>query len=174
MSSFLSPIPKQEFSYVFQILDAAFPPQEKRTKQEQERLLDDPHYHLYVHRKGENIVAFLAFWEFDQFRFLEHFAVEKTCRGGGLGRTLLEDFQHMSQKPICLEVEPGDHELARRRIGFYKRSRFHLNEFAYEQPALQADQGPIPLQIMSYPSPLTLQEFQNFRQTVYHHVYHVR
>ena len=35
------------------------------------------------------LMAFLAVWEFDTFLFVEHFAVRKSCRNGGLGAVLL-------------------------------------------------------------------------------------
>ncbi len=41
---------------------------------------------LYGYRAHGELMAFLAVWEFDTFLFVEHFAVRKSCRNGGLER----------------------------------------------------------------------------------------
>ena len=52
---------------------------------------------------------------------------------------LLNDFLNHMEKTVFLEVEEPGTDLARRRIGFYERAGFCLNDFDYIQPDLQQD-----------------------------------
>ena len=76
-------------------------------------------------------------------------------------------------KAFCLEVEPPTEEMAKRRIEFYKRIGFVLNEYPYMQPSLGEGKNPIPLMIMSYKEPLTKESFENIRKVLYREVYKV-
>lgn len=78
-----------------------------------------------------------------------------------------------SARPIVLEVEPPDTDMAQRRISFYERLGFHLNPFEYMQPPLQKGQPELSLKIMSYPQTLTDAEFALYKETLYSKVYKV-
>ncbi len=82
------------------------------------------------------LMAFLAVWEFDTFLFVEHFAVRKSCRNGGLGAVLLTQLTAQCRRPVILEVELPTGELEARRIAFYERNGFVMNPFEYMQPAM--------------------------------------
>ncbi|TKH42891.1 GNAT family N-acetyltransferase [Paenibacillus terrae] len=161
-----------EFSQVYAIMEASFPETECRIFASQKALLTHPSYRL-ITEKGEqgHTIAFLAGWEFTHFRFVEHIAVDQAIRGGGLGKKLMSRFISQSDKLVVLEVEPPEDEWTRRRIGFYERLGFHLNDFEYVQPPLRAGQTDLRLQIMSYPYALTEQDFAPFRQILYTEVY---
>lgn len=118
-------------------------------------------------------MSFLAAWEFPELRFIEHIAVNPEMRSGGIGNKLMNSYICRSDKQVLLEVEPPDGELEQRRIGFYERLGFYLNPYNYEQPPLRVGQEDLPLRIMTYPRPVTLQEFQHFREILYTGVYQV-
>ena len=128
-------------------------------------------YHLYGYRAHGELMAFLAVWEFDTFLFVEHFAVRKSCRNGGLGAVLLTQLTAQSRKPVILEVELPTGELEARRIAFYERNGFVMNPIEYMQPAMGEDRHAIPLRIMSYPKRLLADEFETMRDVLYCHVY---
>lgn len=162
------------FDRVYAIMKASFPNIERRTYAGQKALLDDPHYRLLTETDDEgNIIAFLAAWEFPAFRFVEHIAVDSKTRGGGTGGKLMNAFLAQSPKPVVLEVEPPETELQRRRVGFYERLGFQLNDYAYVQPPLRQGQPDFPLKLMSRPRLLTNDEFETCRDTLYKHVYGV-
>ncbi|MBR7146301.1 MAG: GNAT family N-acetyltransferase, partial [Oscillospiraceae bacterium] len=52
------------------------------------------------------------------------FAVREDCRGSGIGSELLDELIGTLPHPICLEVEPPETEIAKRRIAFYERNGF--------------------------------------------------
>jgi ribosomal protein S18 acetylase RimI-like enzyme len=161
-----------EFSQVYAIMEASFPETECRTYASQKGLLTQPSYRLITEKDEQgHTIAFLAGWEFTHFRFVEHIAVDQAIRGGGLGKKLMSRFISQSDKLVVLEVEPPEDEWTRRRIGFYERLGFHLNDFEYVQPPLREGQADLRLQIMSYPYVLTEQDFAPFRQILYTEVY---
>ena len=74
---------------------------------------------------------------------------------------------------ICLEVELPDCEIAKRRIEFYKRNGFFLNEYPYEQPAITKGRKPLPLMIMTSGSEITKDRFDDIKVLLYKCVYQV-
>ncbi|CAH0118660.1 hypothetical protein PAE9249_01152 [Paenibacillus sp. CECT 9249] len=164
----------KRFDQVFTIMNASFPEIERRTYAGQKKLLSDPHYRLITETDdSDDIIAFLAVWEFSSFRFVEHIAVDPAIRGGGIGGKLMTAYIRESSKPILLEVEPPATDVAERRIHFYERLGFRLNPFEYVQPPLQKGQPELPLQMMSYPQLLTEEEFALFQEILYTKVYKV-
>ncbi|MBY9081135.1 GNAT family N-acetyltransferase [Paenibacillus sp. HN-1] len=163
-----------DFDSLYRLMEASFPPTEFRTYEGQKRLLEDKRYRV-IAKKGPDgqTNAFIAVWEFPEFRFLEHTAVDPSLRGQGVGGRMLSAFAAESSIPVLLEVEPPETEWASRRIGFYERLGFTLNPYPYEQPPLRKNQAPLPLLIMSHLLPLTESEFLHFRDTVYREVYRV-
>ncbi|MBE7896965.1 GNAT family N-acetyltransferase [Paenibacillus polymyxa] len=165
-------INEHDFSEIYAIMESSFPASECRTFEAQKALLKHPSYRIITEKNEQgNIVAFLAGWEFEHFRFVEHIAVDSRIRGGGLGQKLMGRFISQSDQPVVLEVEPPVDEWSRRRIGFYERMGFHLNHFEYVQPPLREGQTDLRLQIMSYPGALSEQEFTPFKEILYTEVY---
>lgn len=166
---------ERQFDKIFALMQASFPESERRTYAGQKELLADPYYHVITETDNYNqIVAFLAAWEFPFFRFVEHIAVDPSTRGSGIGGKIMAAYIEESRKPILLEVEHPDTEMAQRRIGFYERLGFHLNHFDYVQPPLQKGQDNLPLKMMSYPQLLTDEEFMLYRGILYTNVYKVK
>ncbi|OBZ09016.1 GNAT family acetyltransferase [Bacillus sp. FJAT-27264] len=155
-------------------MEASFPISEFRTREAQEALLDHPRYRLITDKNDEgSIIAFMAVWEFAEFRFVEHIAVDPAARGKGAGDKLMRAYIAASEIPVLLEVEPPADEWSRRRIGFYERLGFCINTYDYMQPPLREGQDDLPLKIMSHARPINEDEFNHFKDTVYKHVYKV-
>jgi len=164
----------REFDKIFALMKASFPESERRTYAGQKELLNDPHYRLITETDSNNqLISFMAAWEFPLFRFVEHIAVDPDTRGSGIGGKLMTAYIGESLKPILLEVEYPDTNLAQRRISFYERLGFRLNPFEYVQPPLQKGQTYLPLKIMSYPRILTEEEFVLYQKILYADVYKV-
>lgn len=169
----LEALQSEDFEEVWNIMEKSFPIAERRNYQGQKRVLAEPAYHLYGCRKDGTVAAFFAVWEFDEFAFVEHFAVGERLRNGGIGAELLTQLKDLLNTNIILEVEPPAGEMERRRIGFYERNGFRLNEYAYVQPPLNRESRGIPLKIMSYPNLLSVQFFEWIREELYRRVYKV-
>ncbi len=170
----LKKLQREDFDAVWKLMEESFPVDERRGRSGQEAILAEPCYCLYGNHMAGKLAAFLAVWEFGSFSFIEHFAVRKDCRNGGMGRELLGQLLPRLKEPVILEVELPKTALAERRIAFYERCGFAGNPFAYIQPALSAEGKAIPLGIMSYPDGLSETMFQTVRSVLYESVYHVR
>lgn len=163
------------FDQMYRLMEASFPQDEYRPYASQKALLADPAYRVYAHCDNTHtLLAFLAIWDFGNFAFIEHFAVRPEYRNSGLGSRLLQELALLLKKPLCLEAELPENDLAKRRIAFYQRNGFSHNPYPYQQPALGPDRSPVPLCIMTCPAPITQQEFISLRDTLYQKVYTVK
>lgn len=164
-----------DFDSFYKLMKEAFPSEERRNYEDQKRLLSEEAYSITSHKDdNENIKAFIASWEFDDFVFIEHFAVSSKMRCNGVGTSMIKDYLSKCNKPIFLEVELPENYISIRRIEFYKRLGFHLNDYDYLQPPLQKQHVFLPLKIMSYPKRAEDKEFIDFRNVVYDKVYKVK
>lgn len=162
---------KEDFNGFYDLLYKSFPSIERRTYEGQKKLLNNNLYNVLYFKENEKVVAFLAYWEFNNFIFIEHFAVDEDLRGKGTGTNILKSFLRSSNKKVVLEVELPLEDIAIRRIEFYKRLGLYLNDYKYMQPPLQKGNEYFELKIMSYPEKITKEEFIEFRDIIYDSVY---
>lgn len=167
----LSVASEKDFDEVYKIMHASFPPCEIGSYERQKSLLSHPNYKLYIKKEANTIVAFFGAWEFEDFIFGEHFAVDERCRGNGLGASILKEILETSDKLFFIEVESPDTELAKRRIHFYERLGFIYSEYGYTQPSLQEGSQSVELVCMSYPIGLTKSKFEQCKNTLFTYVY---
>ena len=164
----------EDFADVWKIMEASFPPNERRTKEKQEELLTkEKKYELFAAKQEERLLAFLAVWHFEKFTFVEHFAVDKNARNGGLGAAMLQELKKKTPQKIILEVEPPEDEMKERRIAFYKRNGFSYNSYPYMQPAMNEDTEAIPLKIMSTEGELDEDGFLEVKDVLYTQLYKI-
>ena len=160
------------FDEIFQIMAEAFPSSEIRTYEGQKKLLENDRYHMDIkYAEDGTIIGFLAYWDLPSCTFFEHLAVAKNFRGQGIGKQIILEKAKNVKMPVFFEVELPNSEIAQRRINFYKRIGFILNDFHYEQPALRPNESPQPLLIMSYPDPIDEQNFIKYKREIYNNVY---
>lgn len=163
-------IQKASFPEVYRLMEESFPPDEIRSYEGQRALLEEPRYQIYV--PEGNIRAMMAVWHLDGFTFLEHFAVGAESRNSGVGSAMLQALREMVQTDICLEAEPPETEITRRRVGFYARNGFFLHDYPYMQPALGADRKPIMLVLMTTGGEKTRAQLDEIKAGLYRNVYH--
>ncbi|AOR23847.1 GNAT family N-acetyltransferase [Clostridium taeniosporum] len=165
-------IEQKDFDSFFDLLDKSFPNIERRSRKGQKEIFSEILYKVYGIKNGnDKVLGFIATWEFDKFNFIEHFAVDISLRGNGLGTKMLKEYIKNFNKPIYLEVEYPNDAISIRRIEFYKRLGFYLNDFEYVQLPLQVGNELLPLKIMTYPYNISENEFIYFRNNVYDKVY---
>lgn len=75
----------EDFSKIYELMTEAFPPSEIRNEEGQRNLLSRSAYQLYTVKQDNEIHGLLGVWEFDTFIFIEHFAVDASLRGNGIG-----------------------------------------------------------------------------------------
>ena len=164
-----------DFPLIYIIMEKSFPEDERRPYNEQEALLRNPLYRIYIARESDekSVQGFAAVWEFDKFAFVEHLAVEPSNRNKGIGARILEMLHCSIGKKLCLEVEPPKDEMSVRRIAFYKRNHFFFNDYEYFQPPISEGKNPVQLYIMTSESEITEQEFLLIKSILYKKVYGV-
>lgn len=158
---------------IFEIMERSFPLTEYRTEAEQAALFDDPHYRVFGHVEGDRVIGFIAIWELENLTFIEHLATLPEARNRGIGAELVQFVLANSCGVVCLEVEPPEDELTRRRVGFYERNGLHLNHYPYIQPSISSGREPIPLLIMTSGRGIGEAEFIGIRNLLYREVYGV-
>lgn len=162
---------KKDFEQLYGILLESFPPDELRGRQEHLALLDEPDYKVWAHYNGQELQGFLTVWMLTEFAFVEHFAVKSSCRNSGLGSKLLQALSEKLGKRLCLEAELPETDMARRRLDFYRRNGFSVNEYPYLQPALEEGKSPVPLHILTTGGPVRKEEFETLVTDIYKTVY---
>ena len=163
----------EQFNRIYEIMENSFPKDERRPYEEQKALLERPEYKIYIMDKSGVVCGFLAVWEFNSIAFIEHFAVAPEYRNAGIGASMLRELKKLVGKQLCLEVEPPENDLTRRRIGFYERNGFFLNRQPYVQPPLSKGQKEVPLFIMTTEGKVDDAGFDKIRTLLYEKVYEV-
>ena len=80
-----------DFDAVYRLLTQSFPATERRGVAGQRALFSDSAYRVDILRAPDGgVQALIASWDFDDFVFLEHFAVDPARRNGGIGWRMLD------------------------------------------------------------------------------------
>lgn len=155
---------------IWRIFEEAFTPELRRSREEQTALLEREHYNFDVYKgKAGEAQAFLAWWDFGDFVFGEHLAVDEKLRGRGIGQSIVRDMLSKNST-VVIEVEEPDSEINRRRIAFYERNGLVMNSFTYFQPPYSAGNPAVKLKIMASRI-IASNEFAEFRNKIFSEVY---
>lgn len=162
-----------DFKKVYTLMERSFPPEEVRSYENGVKILSDPNYRILISKsEAGEILGFIAEWDLGSNIFVEHFAVDQSLRGGGIGSRMMAAYLSQATKPVMIEVEDEKTAINERRIVFYQRLGFYWSDYGYHQPVIRGDVSKkISLKIMSYPKPLTEESFENFRRQVFCQIY---
>lgn len=143
----------------------SFPEVERRNFTLVRNLIDaHPLFTMVALFHANMYVGFISYWEFENFRYIEHFAIDSSARNGGYGGSALRGLLVQNEKPVVLEVEIPTDEWSCRRITFYERLGFTLNDQRYYQPSYHdVQESPLEMRLMSWGN---LQLAHSFRQVV--------
>lgn len=163
-----------DFDRIYEIMEESFPDSEFRPYSEQKALWKNESYKVIGVREEGKIIAILALWSFDGFIYFEHLATTPACRNRGIGAQIIKEVRESTSKPLCLEAERPEDEITRRRIAFYERNGMVLNKYDYIQPSISAGRPEVPLYIMTSPSPIDREKYNEIRDTLYEKVYGIK
>lgn len=141
------------FNDVIGLYQTAFPPDERRSEADFKRIADqEPRFNIDVFTDDNGaFLGFLTSWEWNDFRYGEHFAIAPEKRCGGIGGEALRWFLKADSRPLIIEVEPPVDEMARRRINFYTRNGLRLHaDIDYIQPPYGPQRNAIELKLMTF------------------------
>ncbi len=152
---------EKTFPTVYEKMSAAFPYEERRDYIDQQECMNDKRFCFFEIYDNEAAVGFISLWKLSGFVFIEHIAIDPDKRSGGYGSKAIELVKELYKKPVILEAEAPETEQQVKRIKFYDRLGFKVNDYPYEQPSYHGGEG-VPLLILSYPELLSDDEFQSF------------
>jgi len=161
----------QEFKEAWEIYESSFPSDERRTLELQRELIKNKQYNFFIVTKNKVLVAIITDWNFGDFLFVEHLAVKEDLRGKGIGTELLKVYLSNNKQKIVLEVEKPETEIATKRIKFFEKIGFNLNDFDYIQPPYGKDKNTLPMLLMTYPEKITESKFFTIREKLHIVVY---
>lgn len=167
----LKKITLNEYDKFFALLESDFCLDERKTKVNELKAFEDSNFSPNFIYDGKTLVGYVCYWEFEKFLYVEHFAISKEMRGTGVGSKFLKEFSENSTKPIILEVELPETEIAEKRIKFYERLGYVVNHYPYTQPAYQPESNPVDMFVMSYGSSLSETDFNDYTKKIKKVVY---
>ncbi len=140
------------FETVWEIYQYSFPEFEKRTPEHQCTAFRNDRYHLDVYLVRNQPVGFIAYWVFEDYTYIEHYAMARESRGKGYGSRILEEFLGRTEgKTVVLEIDPLTDEISRRRLTFYERLGFVENPFQHKCHEYQPNLEEGELLILTHP-----------------------
>ncbi|MDH6303478.1 ribosomal protein S18 acetylase RimI-like enzyme [Parabacteroides sp. PF5-5] len=152
----------------------SFPEQERRAFPLFVELIErEPRFSAYVLLKEGSYIGFLTTWALEGFVYVEHFAIDEAARNGGVGKAAMEQLLKQTSAPVILEVELPQDELSIRRVGFYERLGFRLDDHAYTQPPYAKGSDWLPMYLMSYGKINLNESFEQVKGELYKNVYGV-
>lgn len=152
--------------------NASFPESERRAfSLVRELVCSESRFSVYALFKEQEYVGFISAWHFVGFTYVEHFAIEASARNGGIGRIAIQLFMASCDGPIVLEVEMPTKEICARRIGFYERLGYVLDNHKYFQPPYRKGESLLEMRLMTYGKLDLNQSFEEVRDTIYRNVY---
>ena len=143
------------------IYEYSFPSFERRGTKSFEALLAEQRAQLDVYLENGVIVGFMLYWYMRDFKYLEFFAINRQMRGNNYGSRLMEDFCDDDRR-VILEIEPPVDEMTKKRLRFYERLGFVLNDYDYIHPSFQHPPQPHTLKIMSNRGKLGIEDYEEY------------
>lgn len=156
--------------FIRQLYHTAFPEEERRPFEQLP--LDDTDTSmqllLFCNPSGTP-VGFATVWQFGDFCFVEHLAIDAAQRSKGYGAVIVQQLLSPDY-PVMLEVEPVHDEQSEKRIRFYNRLGFTANALPYLQPPYHKGLQPIPMVLLSNPA-ISVTEAEIFVNQLHKQVY---
>lgn len=122
--------------------------------------------------KGEQVVGYVCYWNFENLTYIEHFAILKDLRNQGIGTEFLKWFL-IGKKQVVVEVERPEDEIKQKRIKFYKNLGFVVNGYDYIQPSYHNGEDKVPMLILSFNKKIEKKEYQEFINLLNKFVYRI-
>ena len=162
------------YSFIEELMNAAFPMQERRDSDLQRNITNlYAQFHNCIIMDKDTPIGLLTYWDFTSFCYIEHFAIAKEVQNKGYGQMALSHLKKRIKVPIVLEVEEPIDETSKKRIRFYKRQGFLLQEVPYLQPPYRKGEEWFPLKLMTYGAIDINQDYSLIKNIIYQEVYQV-
>lgn len=166
---------RELYQFMESLIQTAFPKDEYRELDVLRNYTDTkPNFYNNIIVEGDQPIGFITYWNFDNFYYIEHFAIDPNLRNGGYGKKVMESICEMLKSPIVLEVERPDEEMAQRRINFYQRQGFELWHSDYSQPPYREGDSFLPMLLMIHGNLVEDKHYEEVKERIYKEVYNVK
>jgi GNAT superfamily N-acetyltransferase len=164
---------KDEFDIFYNILVNHFPSKEVKEYKYLKSTYEQGVVHVLVEKKEDTIIAVLSYIFVKDYVFIDYFAVVEKYQGKRYGEKMLSYFKDYINKPILLEVELPADETTKRRISFYQRHGFVVNEHTYVVPPVRSLKQSLIFLLVSYPKAISIMEFEGIYPDILKTVYEI-
>ncbi|HCX98617.1 MAG TPA: GNAT family N-acetyltransferase [Bacteroidales bacterium] len=130
------------------LYENSFPPEERREHSQLVVLLSNPSCHINHVYHNDVLAGLITFWHFNEFVYVEHFAILPHFRDKGVGKEVVRKFLSSIIKPVLIEVEPPADYQGKRRVKFYSNLGFTLLDRVYVQPSYDGVKPQVELRLM--------------------------
>lgn len=141
----------------------SFPLHEQRHSISQKEILNHKDYHFNLIYDKTHFIGIILYWETQNFIYIEHFCIHPEIRHQKYGSQVLE-LINQKGKTVILEIDPPMNEISKRRKTFYEKVQYQANEFKHIHPPYHKEYTGHTLVVMSYPHPLSENEYDTFYQ----------
>jgi len=148
------------FNSAWELYLESFPLEERRTLDEQIKLLDEKDYRMLCYIDNDILLSIVFYWKISSYTYLEHFAVNSNLRGKSYGSKILENFIK-DNKNIVLEIEEISDDISKKRLKFYKKFEFQLNEHKHYQVPFRKGEKELKLLLMTHKKVLKKDEYKD-------------
>ena len=135
---------------------------------------DESRFIVYALSKEDRYVGFFTGWLFDGYTYVEHFAIDPAARNGGIGAEAMKQFLVFCGTSVVLEVEMPTDEMSKRRISFYERLGFKLDNQVYHQPPYREGGEWLEMRLMTYGDVDLEHSFELVKNCLHKNVYGVK
>lgn len=162
----------EEFDRFYQILSNNFPTKEIKEYNYMKDTFHAGLYQVLTLKDNDQIVGIMSFYQHDDFRFIDYFAIDGSLKGKGMGSKMLQYFINLDDKMVILEVEHPEDEQSKRRIAFYQRNGLYLNnQFEYFVPPVRNLKHRLYFHLMSSKQKINNIEFEKYYPQILKMVY---
>lgn len=162
----------EEFDRFYQILSNNFPAKEIKEYNYMKDTFHAGLYQVLTLKDNDQIVGIMSFYQHDDFRFIDYFAIDGSLKGKGMGSKMLQYFINLDDKMVILEVEHPEDEQSKRRIAFYQRNGLYLNDqFEYFVPPVRNLKHRLYFHLMSSKRKINNIEFEKYYPQILKMVY---
>ena len=164
----------EHYPFVEELMQTAFPQQERRNADLQREYTDNkPHFHTLVILYKNLPIGLLTIWDLESFHYIEHFAIHENYRNKGYGQKVMEFIINEIKGMIVLEAEEPSDDITYRRIRFYQRLGFVMQDVPYQQPPYRSEDQWFPMKLMTLRGSNFSLEYERVRGNIYKEAYNI-
>ena len=93
----------EEFDRFYQILSNNFPTKEIKEYNYMKDTFYAGLYQVLTLKDNDQIVGIMSFYQHDDFRFIDYFAIDGSLKGKGMGSKMLQYFINLDDKMVIIK-----------------------------------------------------------------------